>query len=68
MNYGVMGVVKFEHCGGGGGSIRRRRTVGHRGNGPARRARSVDPDGFTPVGGTEASGGRSSAQSTLVVH
>ena len=32
------------------------------------RAYWADPDGFTPVGGTEASRGRSSVQSTLVVH
>ena len=46
MNYGVVGVVKFEHWGGRGFNPWRRRTVGHRGDGPARRARSVDPDGL----------------------
>ena len=37
-----------------GGSTWRRRTVGHRGDGPPE-AGSIDPDGLTPVGGTEAS-------------
>ena len=38
-----------------GGSTWRRRTVGHRGDQLVRRAGWVDPDGLTPVGGTEAS-------------
>ena len=33
-----------------------------------RRASCADPDVFTPVGGTEASWGRSSVQLTFVVH
>ena len=38
-----------------GGSTWRRRTVGHRGDCCVRRAQQADPDGLTPVGGTEAS-------------
>ena len=42
------GVVEYEDWG-GGGSIRRRRTVGCRGELRVRRASCADPDGFTFV-------------------